>query len=378
MPTSTTSFPPLEPDDGLAEVHARILRSFPEFVATLGADPAALLDRAGIAASDQANYRQVVRLLEYAAVALDCPDFGMRLAAHQGGASIFGPLGAIMRHCVTFGDALKVVTTHTYAHSLAARIWVTPLSQGRLFVGHDILLGGLPYRSQTMEQILLLGHLAAMELTGGHVRARRVHFRHQRVSPASVYRRHFGCEVRFAQAADGVVYSPADLACPIDASDPAALSRAVAFVQTRFSRQHPPMHAEVRGVLMRRLGGDECTNERVAAELKLHPRTLHRRLVAENTSFQQVKDEVRRDVLLYYLEETDLPLGVISEKIGFAEQSVLTRRCRRWIGEAPARLRAQARKRARDDSEGELRVTGSTEVKTAELRAVVVARLAGG
>jgi hypothetical protein len=33
---------------------------------------------------------------------------------------------------------------------------------------------------------------------------------------------------------------------------------------------------------------------------------MHRRLNAEGTSFQQIKDEVRRDVMLYYLQQTKL------------------------------------------------------------------------
>ena len=342
-----TKLPPeqLETDSQFNAVHAKMLRGLPELVERLGGDTGRLLRQVGADNVADATYRQVVDLLEVAAVSLNCPDFGMRLAAHQGGQTIFGPLGNVMRHSATFGDALKYVTTHTYAHSLAARIWVTPLTRGRLFVGHDILLGRMPNRTQAMEQIMLLGHLAAMELTAGHAGVRRVHFQHQRVSAASVYRRYFGCEVRFAQVADGVVYSADDLACPIEDPDTAALSRAVAFVEAHFVRHHPPMHAEVRGVIMRSLGGVECSNETVAAALQLHPRTLHRRLTEESTSFQQVKDEVRQDVLLYYLQETGIQLTDISEKLGFAEQSVLTRRCKQWFGDTPLRIRAKSRGR---------------------------------
>ncbi len=84
-----------------------------------------------------------------------------------------------------------------------------------------------------------------------------------------------------------------------------------------------------------------CSNDRVALSLGLHPRTLHRRLADEGTSFQRIKDEVRRDILHYYIEQTDLDFSTISEKLGFSEQSVMTRSCNNWFGASPTRLRAR-------------------------------------
>ena len=163
------------------------------------------------------------------------------------------------------------------------------------------------------------------------------------VSPLKAYRRYFGCEVRFGQDEDGVVFSDADLACPIIDPDAQAYARVTRFIDRRFTRQHPPLHAQARGLVMQFLGTELCTNDRVAAELHLHPRTLHRRLKAEGTSFQHIKDEVRRDLMFYYLTQTDSDFAWISERLGFAEQSVMTRQCNRWFAMSPTRARARAK-----------------------------------
>lgn len=323
-------------------VHAPVLRFFAELVEELGGDPARLLRDAGIADGEDATYRQAINLLEHTAAELSCPDFGLRLAQRQGGGAMFGPLGEAMRNSRSFGDALHYVSRHTYAHSLAARIRLVRVPEG-VFSAHDILLEGVPVRTQLIEQLLFVGHLAAMEITSGHARVRRVHFRHQPVSPLRTYRRHFGCEVRFGQSEDGVLFSAADLACPVADPDAQAFERIAAFIDSAFPRQRPPLHAEARGVLMRFLGSERCSNEAVAAELGVHPRTLHRRLTAEGTSFQQIKDEVRRDAMLYYLQQTTLSLTRISEALGFAEQSVMTRRCHRWFAASPSQLRRRTR-----------------------------------
>lgn len=329
-------------------VHAKLLEFFPDLVERLGGDPRRLMLQAGIAARDRGEpaadvtYRQVLDLLELAAAELDCPDFGMRLATLQSG-RMFGPLGTVMTNSQTFGEALDYVSRHVEAHSLAARVWLrwSP-DHTAVFAGHDILLDHAPHKSQSMEQILLVGHLSAMEITAGGARARKIYFRHQPVSAPKVYRRYFGCEVLFGQNVDGVVYSERDLAAPIATRDAGVYAAATSFIDAEFGRRRPPMHAQARGVIMQFLGTELCRSSRVAAELNLHPQTMLRRLKAEGTSFQRIKDEVRRDLMIYYLQRTDLDFGRISERLGFAEQSVMTRTCNRWFSVSPTRLRAAA------------------------------------
>ncbi len=322
-------------------VHAHLLRRFPDLVTSLGGDPTALMRAVGIEDPEgrQASYRQAIDLLGLAARELECADLGLRLASVQLGGGVFGPLGLAMKNSPTFGDAIAYVREHTYAHSLAARIWQERRGD-MLFVGHDVLIDHPSDRPQAMEHILLSGHLSAMEITGGHARARRVHFRHQRISSPAVYRRYFGCEVRFGQDEDGVLFAERDLAARIVDPDAEAYAAATAFIDAAFTRHHPPVHAQARGVLMRLLADGDSSNGRVAGELNMHLRTLHRRLRAEGTSFQKLKDEVRRDALLYYVQQTRLDFARISERLGFAEQSVMTRSCHRWFGMSPTRLRA--------------------------------------
>jgi AraC-like DNA-binding protein len=331
-------------------VHARALRFYGDLVRQLGGDAGVFMQQAGINPGKAptegiagATYRQLVYLIELAAAEMRCPDFGMRLAALQSGSNMFGPLGAVMKNSKTFGDALAYVSEHSYAHSLAARIWLKRLPRAKsVFVGHDILLDRMSNKSQTMEQILLVGHLAALEITGGQARARKVHFRHQPVSSLNIYRRFFGCTVRFGQNEDGVFFSEHDMACPISSPDAGAYRAAISFIEAKFTRHRPPLHAQARGMIMRLLGDHNCTNERIAAALNLHPRTLHRRLNAEGTSFQQIKDEVRRDIMLYYLQQTELDFSYISDRLGFAEQSVMSRSCNRWFAASPTQLRVRS------------------------------------
>lgn len=329
-------------------VHADILRFFPKLVTALGGEPLSLLQRAGIACSAIAEgqpigYRLIVNLLETAADELQCRDFGMRLAMLQGGGAVFGSMGVVMQNSNTLGDAVRYVANHCHAHSLAARVRVEQdRDSGKLFVGHEILVDKLSNKRQAIEQILLLGQLNAMQITGGHARAREVHFRYQRLAPLSSYHRYFGCEVRFDQKEDGIVFYERDALCAIVDADAQLYKHTTTYIDSHFDSLTQPIHVRVRGIISQYIETDNCSKERIATELNLHPRTLLRRLKAEGKCFDEIKDEVRRDMALGYLQGTSLPLRRIAEKIGYAEHSVLTRSCSRWFAATPRQVRARA------------------------------------
>ncbi|WP_231568290.1 AraC family transcriptional regulator [Novosphingobium malaysiense] len=315
----------------------------------LGGNLAPLLDAASIGQAEFADgqgtltYRQTIRLLEVAARALECPDLGMRLASLQSGGSIFGPLGRVMRNSRLFGEAVTFACKHSNAHSRAARVWLRRLpDSGHVFTGHELLLDDIANRAQAIELVLLLGHLEAQEMTGGYARARRVHFRHEPISPPALYRHYFGCEVRFGEPVDGLVFSEQDFACPILQQSSQVHNDMVAFIERHYPSERLPVRAEVRGLVLRRLELGDCSSGEVARAMNLHNRTLRRRLRQEGCSFQDVKDEVRRDLALYYLQRTRIGFRDISEKLGFAEQSIFSRSCRRWFGQSPTLLRGNA------------------------------------
>ena len=334
-------------EPGFDVVHANLLRFFPELVQELGGDPHALMRELEIEpaslwnAATGLSYRSWALLLEHAAARLGCSDFGMRLACLQGGKGGFGQMGVVMKNSATLGDAIDYVANHFFVHSLAAGMYRVPNAADRtLVVGHEILVDGLGSKRQIIEQVLLLGHFNVVEITGGRARVREVRFRHQPLSSRATYRLHFGCGARFNEREDGVVFSERDLRCPIVDPDQQLYRSATTLLDRQFASVTQPLHAQVRALIIRLVETEDCSNERICAQLGLHPRTLHRRLKLEGKSFESIKNDVRRDQALRYLQETDHSLSVIAEKLGYAEQSVLTRSCIRWFAARPSDLRS--------------------------------------
>ncbi len=339
---------PLAPDTSAAVVRVDALRNFRELVAELGGDADALLARAQIDPASLDNrdavisYRVMVHLLERAAAELSCADFGMRLASMQGGAKVLGPIEVVMKNSRTVGEAFRYCADHIQAYSSAAQICFEDDRDGqRTFMRFEILLSRLPYQRQTVEQALLLTHHAAADISGGQVRAREVWFSHEPLAPLAAYRAHFGCAVRFGQPSSGLFFSERDLDHRITDPDSQLYELATCFIDTRFPAANLAMSMRVRALIGRLLDAGECTNDRVAAALGLHPRTLQRRLREEGQCFEAIKDDVRRDVAMRYLGQPDVPLTRVVEMLGYSEASVLSRSCYRWFAASPRQLRSE-------------------------------------
>lgn len=84
-----------------------------------------------------------------------------------------------------------------------------------------------------------------------------------------------------------------------------------------------------------------------AETLNLTKRTLNRKLKEEHTTYQELKDIVRRDEAIDLLVENKLPVKKISELILFSEPSVFSRAFTSWTGQSPGKFRENLNKKNR-------------------------------
>jgi AraC-like DNA-binding protein len=79
--------------------------------------------------------------------------------------------------------------------------------------------------------------------------------------------------------------------------------------------------------------------EDMAKALHMTKSTLMRKLKEEGTSYQQIKDLVRRDRAIYLLTQHSMPLGDIAEAVGFSDPAVFARAFKGWTGVSPREYR---------------------------------------
>jgi AraC-like DNA-binding protein len=326
-------------------VSVEALNGFTALVDRLGGNAAALLAKFHIdpVVMDDAKgvlpYRTLVNLLEQSAAELDCPDFGMKLAAIQGPFKIIGPLGVAMRNSATLGDALRYGSRNGRVFSKAASVVLEKLAGQTYLLRFKVVLEHAPTTIQAIEHHLSLLHHAIPVMSGDRARAHEVWFVHEPNAKLAAYRACFARSPRFGQSMNGLLLHESDLEVRLANPDRQLYALATSFIDHSFPPEHTPLSERLRMLITRLLREGDCTHERVSAELSMHPRTLQRRLKEEGATFESIKDSVRRDAALYYLSQSHMPLVQIAAALGYWEVSTLSRSCYRWFSASPRRLR---------------------------------------
>ncbi len=332
-------------------VRASGLRGYMTLMRQLGTDPTPLLRRYRIAPASLADDEALIpmlavaRLLESSASAARCPDFGLRLANHQD-ISVLGPVAIAIRNAPTVASALDTASRYLFVHSPGMAMTVHARSDfvpGAAMVRFALDVPGQAVLRQTMDVCLGdIHHIVAL-LAGSRYAPQAVTLPHTPLAPPLAYRRFYGAPVHFAQPHAALHFAPSTLAIGLDAVDGTLRQLAIEYLAQHFGDRAQTVSARVRHALQRTLDSGQVGKTQVASLLGLHPRTLQRRLAAEGSGFEVLRETVRQETAMRYLSETQLPFSQIAELLGLPEQSVLSRNCRRWFGKTPSEIRRRAR-----------------------------------
>lgn len=174
---------------------------------------------------------------------------------------------------------------------------------------------------------------------------REVHLRAHAPASTTAYEKLFGCPVRFGMAHSGLVVSRATLQRPVAQTEESL---------KEFLRQTPylllkkdqatndkPLSRKIELLLAQYNSQQLPTASEVAKAMNMSPRTLHRKLTAEGTSFQQKKDDFRRELAVHYMNRPELSLDAIAAVMGFQDNSAFYRSFKKWTGVSPGQFRTQ-------------------------------------
>ncbi|MBT2543790.1 AraC family transcriptional regulator [Streptomyces sp. ISL-44] len=153
----------------------------------------------------------------------------------------------------------------------------------------------------------------------------------------------FDCPVRFGETRTGAAFDAHWLTAPLVRDEPAldAMLRRAPFDLLSRPEYGTTVAEQVRRTLTQQLRGSPRLPAlgEVAARLAVSPATLRRRLQQEGTSFQQLKDHVRRDAAIAGLAESGEPIAELAARLGFSEDTAFHRAFRRWTGTTPGAYR---------------------------------------
>jgi AraC-like DNA-binding protein len=325
-------------------VRGTSLLGFVELVGELGADAAPLLRRAHLPASAIGDHdsfvadRSVIAVLEDAARVTGAGDFGRRLATRQG-LEILGPVGVAARTAPTVGDALSAIEQYMAFYSPALAVGVGPGPEAALASFEwRLLVDRPPVHRQAAELALGVACRIFKLLAGDDFLPTGVELRHAALTDRADYVRYFGCPVDFSADRYGFRFPAQVLDRPLE-TDSAVHEMVREYLGTIVVPSASTTVDSVVTLIRRMLPTGGLDLDLIADQLAQHRRTLQRRLAAQDTSYADLVDRVRREEAERHLRDTDMPLGQLAGVLGFSEQSALSRACRRWFDASPTQVR---------------------------------------
>jgi AraC-like DNA-binding protein len=252
----------------------------------------------------------------------------------------FGIVEYVCRSAPTLGDALRQWVR--YLNLLDDAVVVGLATEGDRALLRVVRESEAPAPA-SHELCFALVAQQARQLSTVPFRITAVELTHRASGDPSAYRKWFDAPVTFGAATTQLVMPLAALDASLASADPkllAILTRAADELHRR-APADPTMTASVSRVLRDALRADEGHIDRVAKQLGLTSRSLQRRLKDEATSFQAVREQVRRELAQRYLDDK-LSISEISFLLGFSEPSAFFRAFKRWTGQTPVEARRRA------------------------------------
>jgi AraC-like DNA-binding protein len=194
-----------------------------------------------------------------------------------------------------------------------------------------------PRRVFAFEWLLRLLHGVSCWLVARALPLDQVRFPFPRPAHAADYALIYAERAEFDGTALVASFDAALLALPVrrDAAELEAFLEGAPGKIAMLYRRDRDIARAVRDLLSRSLA-ESPTFEEVARALRIAPRTLHRRLRDEGTSFRAIRAALRRELALARLERTRHSVADIAAELGYSEPSAFFRAFQGWTGEAPS------------------------------------------
>lgn len=334
----------------MSNMRAWTLHGLPEFVAELGGDTRALFRQYRLSArqlqSDDAVLPAAtfIRLLETCARELDCRDFGLRLG-YRLGPEALGPVALVARHCETAQEAANAIIKYLHIYMPSLRLSMAPLNDDARSLKFELRETRVGQTRQFIEWSMGVSLRHLQMLAGANARPYSIHFSHTALLPNNYYRRFFGCPVYFGQEFISMDLRIADLARPLALNDPQVKQVLADYIEKTSVADDAGLDEQLRATVRNLLPTGRCKLKVIADHYAVSLRTLQRRLNEEGINFNDLVDDVRRELVIVYLQERALPLSQVAALLGYAEQSSLSHACRRWFGAAPNQLKKDGAKK---------------------------------
>jgi AraC-like DNA-binding protein len=191
------------------------------------------------------------------------------------------------------------------------------------------------------ELLLLIVHRFSSWLIGEFIPLSKVCVQHPKPEHFEEYRLMFPCKSEFKNNNNALVFDAKYLRSPVVQNQDGLVKYLAQVPFQWFKKQsyHDTYSAKVTRILESAVLDKDTLLDSVASKLNMTARTLRRKLVAEGSRFQQLKDNMRRDRAINLIEQSNLTIAEVGMASGFTELASFSRAFKQWVGVSPSTYR---------------------------------------
>jgi len=314
-----------------------------------GVDPGPVLERAGLAErlledpDNRVGFDVIARLAHEAALASDCPHFGLAFGQRFSPATM-GRVFQLAKHSPSLGSALHALVLHLHVHDRGGVAYLVQTGPGEVGVAYGIYHRGDHDVAPIYDAATAIMYALLRELCGPRWRPLRITLPRRRPALVAPYRRFFGVPVVFDAEHASVVFAERWLDAPIRGADPAVRAAVEQRIRNQEAAWALSFSDKVRRALRSMILTGRASAEQVSFVFAMSRRTLHRQLSAEGTGLHLLANEIRFEVARQLLTESDMPAGEIAAVLHYADASAFSRAFRTWSGSSPREWRQSVRR----------------------------------
>jgi len=338
----------LNPEEDLASIpmaQGGLTRLAIARLESAGVPVAPLLKRAGMTPEaisepgERLSVQSQIAFLDEAANALKDDCLGFTLARDFDLREV-GLLYYVMASSQTLGDALTRVARYS---KITNEALVFGYREGNNLT-LNLSYSGVPRHSDRHQiEFCMFAMLRICRvLTGQNLVPQHFSISHHRSEAASEMARFVGATVTFGADSDEFALNIDARGLPLVHSDNYLNDLLLKYCEAALAGRRagmPQLRTRVENMISSLLPHGRVLAEDVARSLGMSKRTLARKLSSEGLNFNEIFQELRRDLAVRYLDDRKLHVSKIAWLLGFREVSAFTHACKRWTGKTPSEMR---------------------------------------
>ena len=326
------------------DVRVGPLLVIPALLASRGLDAASVIREAGLEpelfenAENRVCFDALGRLIEKCVERTGCPHFGL-LIGEQFEAEALGLLGEMMLNSPTVRDALRLATQHLEIHDRGAIALAFDLGNSRAALGYALFVGEVPAAEQILDGAIAMQVRLLRRLCGPTWKPLVVQLSHGRPGRLEPLRKCLGANIAFDAKHSAIVFDSRWLDHRIAGADPARYAAILRAVETMKPHEAGSFIWQVRRAIYALTLSSEPSEAHIAALFGIHERTLRRRLREGGATVRGLVNDVRRELALHLLRDTDLSVTEIAGILVYSDPTVFARAFRGWTKTNPREWR---------------------------------------